>query len=111
MTAATSSYKLVRLLRGGQMNIPVEFCQALGITEDTMLYVTLKDGALHIHPVEFKKSKPGEKQGSPELKALYDYFAPTRAAILASGITEDELNADIDAAVAAVRAERRASQE
>jgi AbrB family looped-hinge helix DNA binding protein len=99
--------KLVRPLRGGQMTIPAEFRRALGITEDTMLRVTLADGELVVSPVEFKQSTPGEKRGSPELKALNDYFAPVREEILARGISEEEVNADIDAAIAAVRAEQR----
>jgi hypothetical protein len=49
-----------------------------------------------------------DTKGSPWLKELYDYFAPVREEILERGISEDEVNADIDAAVAAVRAERRA---
>lgn len=111
MVVSAPKAKLVRSRRGGQIYIPAEFRRALGINEDTMILMTLTDGELHITPVEFKKSKPGEKRGSPGLKALYDYFAPTRAAILASGITQEELYADIDAAVAEVRAEQRAKQE
>jgi hypothetical protein len=37
-------------------------------------------------------------------KDLYDYFAPVRAEIIARGIGEDEVNADIVAALQEVRA-------
>ena len=47
------------------------------------------------------------EHGSPWLKELYDYFAPVRQEILERGVSEAELNADIDAAIAAVRAGRR----
>jgi hypothetical protein len=50
-------------------------------------------------------------KGSPWLRELYEYFAPVREEILARGITEQELNADIDAAIAEVRAEERARME
>ena len=39
---------------------------------------------------------------------LYEYFAPVREEILRRGISEEEVNADIDAAIAEVRAEQRA---
>lgn len=48
-------------------------------------------------------------KGSPWLRELYEYFAPVREEILARGISEEELFADIDAAVAEVRAEQRAN--
>jgi hypothetical protein len=45
------------------------------------------------------------------LLKLYEYYAPVREEILARGIPEEEVNADIDAAIAAVRAEQRANRE
>ena len=44
--------------------------------------------------------------GSPWLKELYEYFAPVREEIIARGISEEEVNADIDAAIAEVHAKR-----
>ena len=44
--------------------------------------------------------------GSPWLKELYDLFAPVRQAFAESGMTEDEINAEIDAALREYRAER-----
>lgn len=90
--------KLVQSLRGGQITIPAEFRKALDIHEDTLLQVTLVDGELRMRPVTVK-----ETSGSPWLRELYEHFAPVREEILARGIDDTELNADIDAAVRAVR--------
>jgi AbrB family looped-hinge helix DNA binding protein len=106
MSATAPKTKLVRPLRGGQITIPAEFRKSLGIDEDTMLRVTLADGELRITPV--RVDEPGK--GSPGLRALYEYFAPVREEILARGITQEELYAEIDAAVAEVRAEKRAQR-
>ena len=97
--------RIVRQLRGGQVTIPAGFRKQLGIREDTLLQMTLSDGALHITPVRVQAEGPG----SPWLRDLYATFAPVREEIAASGVTETELDADIDAAIAAVRAKRRAS--
>jgi bifunctional DNA-binding transcriptional regulator/antitoxin component of YhaV-PrlF toxin-antitoxin module len=96
--------KIVRSLRGGQVTIPAAFRRELGISDDTMLRMTLADGELRIKPVEV--SEPSK--GSPGLRALYEYFAPVREEILARGISQEEVFADIDAAIAEVRAEQRA---
>jgi bifunctional DNA-binding transcriptional regulator/antitoxin component of YhaV-PrlF toxin-antitoxin module len=96
--------KIVRSLRGGQVTIPAAFRRELGIGDDTMLRMTLADGELRIKPVEV--SEPSK--GSPGLRALYEYFAPVREEILARGISQEEVFADIDAAIAEVRAEQRA---
>ncbi|MBA3416272.1 MAG: AbrB/MazE/SpoVT family DNA-binding domain-containing protein [Chloroflexia bacterium] len=95
--------KVVRSLRGGQITIPAEFRQRLGIGDETLLRLTLGEGDLRIEPVRVVEAGAG----SPWLRELYDYFAPVRDEIEASGVSEAELNADIDAAVAAVRADRR----
>jgi bifunctional DNA-binding transcriptional regulator/antitoxin component of YhaV-PrlF toxin-antitoxin module len=94
--------KLVRQLRGGQITIPVEFRRELGIEAETLLRMTLEDGELRIVPVE---AEPRGK-GSPWVRELYDYFAPVREQIAAAGYTDEEINADIDAAIRAVREER-----
>ena len=95
--------KIVRPLRSGQVTIPAAFRKELGIDDDTMLRMTLVDGELRIKPVRMTE----ESEGSPGLRALYELFAPVREEILRRGITEEEINADIDAAIAEVRAERR----
>lgn len=99
-----SRSRTVRSLRGGQMTIPIEFRRALGIDEETLLRVTLEDGALRVAPVLDEEKTAAINP----LRALYEYFAPVREEVLARGISEEEVNADIDAAVAAVRAEQRA---
>ena len=104
MTESTQMTKIVRSLRGGQVTIPAAFRRELGISDDTMLRMTLADGELRIKPVEV--SEP--RKGSPGLRALYEYFAPVREEILARGISQEEVFADIDAAIAEVRAEQRA---
>jgi hypothetical protein len=68
-----------------------------------MLRMTLVDGELRIVPVHVTEPT----KGSPGLRALYEYFAPVREEIRARGISQEELYADIDAAIAEVRAEQR----
>ena len=103
--AATTS--IVRPLRDGKVAIPEGFRKELGIDDETMLRLTIVDGELRIAPV----AVDDETKGSPWLRELYEYFAPVREEILRRGISEEEINADIDAAIAAVRAERRAHQQ
>ncbi|HEX5415277.1 MAG TPA: AbrB/MazE/SpoVT family DNA-binding domain-containing protein [Chloroflexota bacterium] len=89
--------RIVRPLRSGQITIPADFRKELGIDEDSLLQMTLCQGELHIKPV--RVAERGE--GSLWLKELYDRFAPAREA--AEQYTEDEINADIDQALADVR--------
>lgn len=98
----------VRFLLGDEIDIPEVFREELGIDESTLLVLTTVDGELRIRPFPFNKN-PSEK-GSPLLRELYEYFAPVRAEILASGISQEVLFADIDAAVEAVRAEKCATK-
>lgn len=107
MSQTVEMSKIVRSLRGGQVTIPAAFRRELGIGDDTLLRMTLADGELRIKPVEV--SEP--TKGSPWLRELYEYFAPVREEILARGISEEEVNADIDAAIAEVRAEQRAKRQ
>ena len=97
---------LLRLVRADEVGIPEEFRQALGIEDTTRLFLLAVDGKLHVVPVRSDQNLT--EQGSPWLRELYEYFAPVREEISRRGISEEEINADIDAAIAAVRAERRA---
>jgi bifunctional DNA-binding transcriptional regulator/antitoxin component of YhaV-PrlF toxin-antitoxin module len=106
MTESTQMTKIVRSLRGGQVTIPAAFRKELGINDETMLRMTLVDGELRIKPVQLTEMS----KGSPGLRALYEYFAPVREEILRRGISQEELFADIDAAIAEVRAEHRAKR-
>ena len=93
--------RIIRPLRGGQITIPAEFRRELGITPDSLLQMTLEDGELRLRPVAVTETAAG----SPWLRELYEYFAPVREGICRAGYTEEEVNADIDAALAAVRDE------
>ena len=77
----------------------------------TLLVLTAVDGELRIKPFHLNKHPTPSEEGSPGLRELYEYFAPVREEIRASGITQEALFADIDAAIEEVRAERRARRE
>jgi len=91
--------KIVKQLRHGQITIPKEFREALGLTEEDMLAITLSEGRLEVEPV---KVTPKSK-GSPWAKELYQLFAPVRESL--RGRTEEEVNEAIDEAIEKVRAE------
>ena len=103
MAATAMRTELVRL-SSGRFAIPANYCEALGITDDTLLRVVLQDGELRITADGGAKARTG----SSWLRELYDYYAPVRAEILARGISQEELYADIDEAIEEVRAEERA---
>ena len=102
--------KVVRARKKGQITIPDEFRRELGIGEDSLLRVSVRDGELRIAPVEVREraeaGTDAAEQGSPWLRDLYQYFAPVREEILRKGYTEEEVNAAIDEAIREVRAER-----
>jgi AbrB family looped-hinge helix DNA binding protein len=95
--ATPRTSRIVRPLRNGQITIPIDFRRRLGITEDSLLKVTLEGDELHIKPV----TAEDQPKGSPWLKELYELFAPVHAE--AAKYTEEEINAAIDEAIAAVR--------
>ncbi|MDQ6604653.1 MAG: AbrB/MazE/SpoVT family DNA-binding domain-containing protein [Chloroflexota bacterium] len=97
-----SKQRLVRVQEKGQVTLPAEMRRSLGLKKGDLVAVTSTDGGVLIKLVEIK-----EQQGSPWLKELYDYFAPVREEIRARGLSEEEVNADIDAAVREVRARQR----
>jgi hypothetical protein len=92
--------RIVRQLRSGQVTIPADFGRRLGIVEDTLLQMTLVAGELRIRPVQVRESRVG----SPCLNELYERFAPVREE--AAGYSEEEIDADVDRAVARVRTQR-----
>lgn len=102
MSQVAERKKVVRPLRDGRLVIPTEYREALGLDGDGVLTMTLVDGELRIR----KASESEKSEVSDWLQELYDYFAPVREEIVAMGLSEEEVNADIDAAVRAVRAER-----
>src|SRR5262245_27077017 len=101
MNDEADQIRVIRSSRSGQVTIPAEFREQLGIGEETLLQMTLTAGELRIRPAH----APAE--GSPWLRELYEYFSPVRQEILEREIPDAEVNADIDAAIAAVRGERR----
>jgi AbrB family looped-hinge helix DNA binding protein len=106
MRSSNQPTKVVRALRSGQITIPAEFRRRLGIDDKTLLRLTLEDGELRISPVRIVESA-GERDW---LDALYEAYAPIREEVLARGIPSEEIYADIDVAIAEVRAEQLASR-
>jgi bifunctional DNA-binding transcriptional regulator/antitoxin component of YhaV-PrlF toxin-antitoxin module len=102
MAGRKSATRIVQPLRGGQITIPVEFRRRLGITEDSVLQVTLVDHELRIRPLEVTETA----RGSQWFKELYDLFAPVREET--KHYSEEEINAEIDEALKEVRAEHDA---
>ncbi len=101
MKAQKQTTKIVRQLRSGQVTIPVTFRRELGIEDEGMLQMTLKDGELRIKPLHIREASAG----SPWLKELHHYFTPVREEAIARGYTEEEINAAIDEAVRVSRAD------
>jgi AbrB family looped-hinge helix DNA binding protein len=97
-----SKTRIVRQLRNGQITIPKEFREALHLGSEDMLAVTLQDGKLQIETV-----RPMPRgSGSQWAKDLYDLYAPVRQSYAESGMSEEEINAELDAAVRDARAEQ-----
>ena len=92
--------KTIRSLRKGQITIPAAFRERLGIEENSLLQLTLVGDELRIKKLAVRETA----QGSPWLRELYEYFAPVREEAIERGYSEEEINADIDAALAEVRA-------
>jgi AbrB family looped-hinge helix DNA binding protein len=97
-----SMTRIIRSLRGGQITIPAEFRKRLGISGEGLLQVTLAGDELRLKPIRIAE----QATGSGWLRELYDQFEPVRAEIEERGISESEVNEDIDAAVCAVREQR-----
>lgn len=91
--------KIVRPLRGGQVTIPADFRERLGIEADTLLQISLMQGELRIKPVQV--SDKAKTAGSPWLKEAYEAFAGVRKQT--EKYSEEEINEAIDQAVKAVR--------
>ena len=91
--------KIVRGLRRGQITIPAEFREKLGLSEDSLLAITLRGNSLEITPVRVAAGP-----GSPWLKELYDLFAPVREQL--SKYSEDGINEMIEGAVKEAREKR-----
>ena len=97
--AGFTSTRIVRLLRRGQITIPAEFRRRLGIDDDTLLQLTLREDRIEILPVV---TTPAVDKAWA--KELYEMFAPVRAK--AQAMDEAEVDALIDEAINEVRAQR-----
>lgn len=91
--------KIIKPLRSGQITIPADFRQKLGIDRNTLLQITLMRDSLTVKPIHSTKTVAG----SPWLKELYEYFAPVRNEAKKKGYSAKETNKVIDAAVKVVR--------
>ena len=85
---ARSQTRVVRQLQHGQITIPKEFREALGLEQDDLLQVTLGEGKLEAAPAKAAPRHPAWA------KRLYDLFAPVRESL--EGSSEAEINAAID---------------
>ena len=97
MKERESVSRIVRPLRGGQITIPAEFRKQLGITEGSVLQMTLREGELRIRPMRVTETAAG----SPWMRELYDLFAPVRDE--AARVGEEEIDEAITRAVAESR--------
>jgi AbrB family looped-hinge helix DNA binding protein len=92
--------KLVKQLRHGQITIPKEFRDALGIEETDMLSISLGEGKLEVEPVRVEP----KTKGSPWAKELYELYAPVRKSL--KGVSESRINKAIDEAVKETRSRK-----
>ena len=88
------------LLEDGKVTLPTDLLEEWGIANGTTLELQLDDGTLRLLPLAPEEAA---RRKHPFV-ALYEWFAPTREKIEESGLSQEELYADIDAAVAEVRA-------
>jgi AbrB family looped-hinge helix DNA binding protein len=96
----TELTQVVKPLRRGQITIPTEFRRQLGIGDDTLLQLTLRQGKIEITPVVV--TPVSQTAWARELHAM---FADVRRD--AQNMTEAEIDALIDESVAEVRSSRR----
>lgn len=89
--------KIIRSLRSGQITIPADYREKLGIDGDTLLQISLLAGELRIKPVK----AVDVTSGSSWLKEAYEAFADVRKQT--EQYSEDEINEAIDQALKAVR--------
>lgn len=92
--------KVVKQLRHGQITIPKELREAIGLNEDDMLAITVAGEKLEVEPV---KVTPKSK-GSPWAREIYQMFTPVRESL--KGRSEEEVNEAIDEALREAREKR-----
>ncbi len=84
--------RVVKPVRHGQIVIPKEFRQAIGLEENDAVFITLHGDRLEIEPVKVAS----KRKGSPWTKELYEMFAPVRKSL--KGRSEEEVNEAIEEA-------------
>jgi len=89
--------KLVKQLRNGQITIPKQFRDRLGLRDDDLLSVSIVDDKIEIEPV-----RVAARSARPDwARELYELYAPVRKKLESK--SEDEINAAINEAVKEVR--------
>ena len=91
--------RIVKQLRHGQITIPKDLREAVGIEPEDMLSIEIVDGKLQVEPVQVTP------KGSAWARDLYEMFAPLRKSL--DGRGEEEINEAIDEAVKRARADRK----
>jgi AbrB family looped-hinge helix DNA binding protein len=89
--------KVVKQLRHGQITIPKELREAIGLDEDDMLAITVAGDRLEIEPMKVAR----KSRGSPWAKELYEMFTPVRESL--TDRSEEEVNKAIDEALREAR--------
>ena len=89
--------KVVKQLRHGQITIPKELREAIGLEEDDLLSISVAGDKLEVEPVKVAS----KKKGSPWAKELYELFAPVRESL--RDRSEGEVNEAIDEALKEAR--------
>jgi AbrB family looped-hinge helix DNA binding protein len=97
-----STAHVVKPMRRGQITLPQEFRRRLGIGDDTLLEIRLAGDHVEIRPVVARPAA-----GSEWARELYELFAPVRQEASAEGMTEEEIDREIEAAIRETRAARR----
>ena len=87
----------MKQLRHGQITIPKDMRDALGLEAEDVLSIELSNGKLEIERVRVTT----KGKGSPWARELYEMFEPVRASL--AKYSEDEINEAIDDALKAVR--------
>jgi hypothetical protein len=127
--------KIVRVLRGGQITLPVEFRRKMHIDDSSLLRMTLDVASLRMselydrfapvrqrlleqgtsheeasalidRAIQQTRASRNQGKGSPWLKELYEMFADVRQEAIDKGYTDDQINEWIDEAVEASRRDR-----
>jgi hypothetical protein len=112
----TTPYKGNELGAQQQATFVKDFKKLLAPSAEFKFFFVTDPAAYEVMERKYKPQIPGvevvlltnsQDPGSPWLRELYEYFAPVRQEILELGISEEEVIADIETAVAEVRAENR----